>query len=46
LTSLLQEHRIMWTVLEPDNPRLVVMDSLSGWKRVHADEWAVVHVRN
>jgi hypothetical protein len=46
LTSLLQQHRIAWTIFEPHNPRTVVMDNLSGWKRIYADQWAVVHVRS
>jgi hypothetical protein len=46
LTSLLHQHRVAWTIFEPHNPRTVVMDNLSGWKRVYADQWAVVHVKN
>lgn len=45
LTGLLQQYRIAWTMFEPDNPRTVVMDNLSGWSRLYADGTAVVHVR-
>lgn len=45
LPGLLERYRIAWTILEPTNPRTPVMDALPGWRRVHADALAVVHVR-
>ena len=45
LTKLLEEYRIAWTIFEPDEPRVVVMDGLPGWTRLFADDKAVVHVR-
>src|SRR5574341_256236 len=46
LVALLERYRIAWTIFEPTNPRTAVMDALPGWKRVHADAVAVVHVRS
>jgi hypothetical protein len=45
LTRLLQQYHIAWTIFEPSNPRTVVMDNLSGWSRLYADDRAVVHLR-
>jgi hypothetical protein len=46
LPGLLKQYRIAWTIFEPDNPRLVLMDILPGWSRVYADEKAVIHIRS
>jgi hypothetical protein len=46
LTGLLEQYHIAWTMFEPENPRTVVMDNLSGWSRFYADGTAVVHVRD
>ncbi|GAA4338868.1 hypothetical protein GCM10023165_17790 [Variovorax defluvii] len=43
--SLLDEYRFGWTLLTPGTPAIAVLDGLPGWRRVHADETAVVHVR-
>ncbi len=45
LPGLLEQYAIAWTIFEPGNPRAVVMDHLSGWSRLFADDGAVVHVR-
>ena len=45
LTRLLAEHRIGATMLEPKTPAVALLDHLPGWRRLHADEIAVVHVR-
>lgn len=45
LPELLSEYRISWTLFEPKTPVLAVLDRLPGWKRIYADEVAVVHVR-
>lgn len=45
LTQLLDDYRIGWTLLEPGTPALALLDRMPGWKRVHADAVAVVHVR-
>jgi hypothetical protein len=46
LTALLEQYRIAWTIFEPDEPRVVIMDRLPGWTRLYADGTAVVHVRS
>lgn len=46
LPQLLEDYRIGWTLLSPETPALAVLDRLPGWRRVYADEIAVVHVRN
>ncbi|MES2017120.1 MAG: hypothetical protein V4484_11550 [Pseudomonadota bacterium] len=45
LPQLLDDYRIGWTMLEPGTPALALLDRMPGWKRVHADATAVVHVR-
>jgi hypothetical protein len=45
LTDLLDEYRIGWTLLEPRTPAIVMLDQLPGWRRVYADDTAVVHMR-
>lgn len=46
LVELLNEHRLGWTLLAPGTPAIAVLDELPGWRRIHADESAVVHVRS
>ncbi|OUL98495.1 hypothetical protein A8M77_31290 [Variovorax sp. JS1663] len=43
--ELLDEYRFGWTLLTPGTPAIAVLDGLQGWRRVHADDTAVVHVR-
>lgn len=45
LPQLLERHGITWTLLPPDRPATAMLDRLHGWRRVHADEHAVVHAR-
>ncbi|WP_330834174.1 hypothetical protein [Piscinibacter sp.] len=45
LLDLLEAHRIGWTLLMPGTPAIAVLDELPGWRRVHADNVAVVHMR-
>jgi hypothetical protein len=42
---LLDDYHIGATLLGPDTPLVTLLDHLTNWKRVHADEIAVVHVR-
>jgi hypothetical protein len=35
---------IGWTMLEPGEPLVALLDRKPGWRRTYADEWAVVHV--
>ena len=46
LPVLLAQYGIRWTLLQPDQPAVALLDHLSGWRRVYADEIAVVHVRD
>ena len=34
---------IGWTILAPGTPLATRLDREPGWRRIHADEWAVVH---
>jgi len=45
LLRLFDTYRIDATLLAPDLPATKVMDHLAGWKRLYADDIAVVHVR-
>jgi hypothetical protein len=42
---LLDEYRIGATLLPPDTPAVGLLDRLPGWKRLYADDIAIVHVR-
>jgi hypothetical protein len=44
-TSLLREYSIGWTILAPDTPVITLLDRMKGWRRVHADDIAVIHMR-
>lgn len=43
--ALLERHRIGWTLLQAGTPAAALLDRLPGWRRVHADGIAVVHMR-
>jgi hypothetical protein len=45
LPRLLEEYGISWTLLTAQSPGVVVLDHLPGWRRLYADDIAVVHVR-
>jgi hypothetical protein len=36
---------IKWTILAPDEELVALLDRTPGWTRIHADRWAVVHLR-
>ncbi|WP_342734881.1 hypothetical protein [Bradyrhizobium sp. B117] len=46
LLRLLETYRIDATLLNPTIPAARIMDHLAGWKRLYADDIAVVHVRD
>jgi len=46
LPVLLDEYRITWTLLSPKTPAVALLDHLPGWRRLYADDIAVVHVRD
>jgi hypothetical protein len=45
LPALLDAHKIDATLLAADSPGPQILDHLKGWKRIYADDIAVVHVR-
>jgi len=45
LPEILRQYRIAWTLLEPSRPAVRLLDRLPGWRRLYADEVAVVHAR-
>jgi hypothetical protein len=45
LLRLLDEYRIGATLLAPSTPAVALLDQLPDWKRVYADDVAVVHTR-
>lgn len=45
LEELLDEHKIKWTLLQPNIPATRVLDLLPEWERVYADSVAVIHRR-
>jgi hypothetical protein len=45
LPSLLDRYGITWTLIDPNRPAALLLDHLHGWRRVYADDTAVVHMR-
>ena len=45
LEDLLAKYKIGWTLLQPGSPAVAMLDHLPNWRRLYADEMAVVHVR-
>ena len=45
LRALLSEYSIGWTLLPPQSGVAAVLDRSPGWRRVYADDYAVVHAR-
>lgn len=46
LPQLLQKYRIEWTLLPPTSPAVALLDHLPEWRRLYADEVAVIHVKS
>lgn len=46
LNAILDDPRIGWTILPPGIRAVSVIDRTPGWRRIHADRIAVVHVRD
>jgi hypothetical protein len=44
--QLVKEYGIDWTIFPPGAPIVRLLDRHPGWRRLHADEVAVVHVRS
>jgi hypothetical protein len=45
LLALLAQYRIGATLLHPATPAVALLDRLPDWKRIYADDYAVVHQR-
>jgi hypothetical protein len=45
LATLLDSYGITWTLLAPQQAATGRLDSLPGWHRVYADDFAVIHAR-
>ncbi len=45
LPKLLDQYGIAWTLIAPERPAALLLDNLPGWRRLYADDVAVVHVR-
>jgi hypothetical protein len=45
LLYLLEQYKIDATLLAPASPAAQLLDHLQGWKRLYADDIAVIHVR-
>lgn len=43
--AFLDAHGFQWSLLTPGTAAIAVLDDLPGWRRVYADDTAVVHVR-
>jgi hypothetical protein len=46
LEEALRRYEIAWTIFAPDQRAVAQMDHEPGWRRLYADAWAVVHVRD
>ena len=46
LTRFFEEYRIDATLLTANSPAAQVLDHIKGWKRLYADNVAVIHVRD
>ena len=45
LEALLRRYGVAWTLLSPADGAVALLDRLPGWRRVYADETAVIHRR-
>jgi hypothetical protein len=43
LAAALRQYDVRWTLLPPVDVRVALLDKMPGWKRVYADEFAVIH---
>jgi hypothetical protein len=46
LPAVLQQYRIAWTLLPVKDARVTLLDHIAGWRRVYADDMAVIHLRD
>jgi len=46
LSATFAKYHVRWTILGASNPAVGAMDSMAGWHRLYADQYAVVHVKD
>ena len=46
IEATLKQYDIAWTLLAPGDPANEAMDDEPGWRRLYADKFAVIHVRD
>jgi hypothetical protein len=46
IKSTLKAYDIGWTIFDPRSGVIGVMDRLPGWRRLYADRFAVIHIRD
>jgi hypothetical protein len=46
LARLVDRYHADWAVLQAQSPILAAFAQLPGWRRVYADDWAVIDVRD
>ena len=46
MEEALKRYEIAWTIFAPDQRAVAQMDHEPGWRRLYADAYAVVHVRD
>jgi len=45
LPAMLDQYHATWTLFAPKSPAVTLMNHLSGWKQLYADDTAVIHAR-
>ncbi len=46
IATAFNRYKIAWTILQPAAPLVAKLDVTPGWRRLYADKYAVVQVRN
>jgi hypothetical protein len=46
LDAAIRLYGIRWSILSPNSPMVAELDARPGWRRVHSDRFAVVHIRD
>ena len=46
LDAAIRRYGIRWSILNPASPMVAELDARPGWRRVHSDRFAIVHIRD
>jgi len=46
IAKAFRRYDVQWTILTPKSPLVAHLDVTPGWRRLYADKWAVVQVRD